>query len=101
MQEICPDDRIVKNVVSGGVRRCRGFRLSASDGAVWFSGIKGRIHSSEFEITDEENVYLHTAKIVMKTVYDMLSCPQLQIKNKDFSERKEFYLKNWLYKEQE
>ena len=45
--------------------------------------------------------YLHTAKIVMKTVYDLLSCPQLQVKNKDFSERKEFYLKNWLYKEQE
>lgn len=101
MQEICPVDRIVKNVVSGASGDVGDLGYLLPTVQFGFSGIKGRIHSSEFEITDEENVYLHTAKIVMKTVYDLLSCPQLQVKNKDFSERKEFYLKNWLYKEQE
>lgn len=101
MLEICPEEKIIKNVISGasGDIGDLGYLLPAVQ--FGFSGIQGRIHSSDFAIVDEENVYLHTAEIVMKTVCDILSTPGLQVKNKDFKERKEFYLKNWLYKERE
>ena len=62
------------------------------------SGVKGRIHSCNFEIADEENAYIHTIEVVLKTVCDLLAKPELQVKNTDFSERKEFYMKNWLRK---
>ena len=99
MREICPEEKIVKNVVSGasGDIGDLGYLLPAVQ--FGFSGIRGRIHSSDFTVVDEENAYLHTAEIVMKTVCDILTCPGLQVKNEDFKERKEFYLKNWLYKE--
>lgn len=99
MREICPEEKIIKNVVSGasGDIGDLGYLLPAVQ--FGFSGIRGRIHSSDFTIADEENVYLHTAEIVMKTVCDILACPDLQVKKEGFKERKEFYLKNWLYKE--
>ena len=52
-----------------------------------------------FEIADEENAYIHTTEILLKTVCDLLAKPELQVKNEDYLERKEFYMKNWLQKE--
>lgn len=100
MKEICPDEKIVKHVVSGASGDVGDLGYLLPTVQFGFSGIKGRIHSSDFTISDEENVYINTAEIVMKTICDILSCPRYQIRNHDFNERKEFYLKNWLYKEQ-
>lgn len=100
MLEICPDEKIVKHVVSGASGDVGDLGYLLPTVQFGFSGIKGRIHSSDFTISDEENVYMNTAEIVMKTVCDILTSPRYQIRNHDFDERKEFYLKNWLYKEQ-
>ena len=99
MLEICEDEKIVKRVVSGASGDVGDLGYLVPTVQFGFSGIKGRIHSSEFEIADEENAYIHTAEIVLKTVCDLLANPELQVKNNDFSERKEFYMKHWLKKE--
>lgn len=98
MREICDDSRIVKNVVSGASGDVGDLGYLLPTVQFGFSGMTGRIHSSEFTITDEENVYLHTAEIVMKTVCDLLAHEELQVKREGFREKKEFYLKNWLHK---
>jgi len=99
MQEICEDEKIVKNVVSGASGDVGDLGYLIPTVQFGFSGVKGRIHSCNFEIADEENAYIHTAEIVLKTVCDILAKPELQVKNGDFKERKDFYMKNWLRKE--
>ena len=59
--------------------------------------MKGRIHSSEFEIVNEENAYFNTARVVAGAVEEILTTPQLQIKNTDYAEKKQFYLNRWLH----
>ncbi|MBQ6834829.1 MAG: M20/M25/M40 family metallo-hydrolase [Lachnospiraceae bacterium] len=99
MMEICGDDKIVKNVVSGASGDVGDLGYLIPMVQFGFSGVNGRIHSCNFEIADEENAYIHTAEIVLKTVCDLLSKPELQVKNADFDVRKDFYMKNWLRKE--
>jgi len=99
MLEICEDEKIVKNVVSGASGDVGDLGYLIPTVQFGFSGVKGRIHSCNFEIADEENTYIHTAEIVLKTVCDILAKPELQVKNGDFKERKDFYMKNWLRKE--
>ncbi len=99
MLEICGDDKIVKNVISGASGDVGDLGYLIPTVQFGFSGVKGRIHSANFEIADEENAYIHTAEIVLKTVCDLLGNSELQVKNSDFKERKEFYMKNWLQSE--
>lgn len=99
MLEICEDEKIMKNVVSGASGDVGDLGYLIPTVQFGFSGVKGRIHSCNFEIADEENAYIHTAEIVLKTVCDLLAKPELQVKNTDFNKRKEFYMKNWLQKE--
>ena len=96
MLEICDDEKIVKNVVSGASGDVGDLGYLIPTVQFGFSGVKGRIHSCNFEIADEENAYIHTTEIVLKTVCDLLARPECQVKRTDFSERKEFYMKNWL-----
>lgn len=96
MLEICEDDKIVKNVVSGASGDVGDLGYLLPTVQFGFSGVNGRIHSCNFEIADEENAYIHTAEIMLKTVCDLLGNEDLQVKNADYKERKEFYMKNWL-----
>lgn len=102
MLGICGEDRIVKNVISGASGDVGDLGYLCPTVQFGFSGIKGNIHSSSFEIVDEENVYLHTAEVVLKTVVDLLSHEGLQakVKRDDFKERKAFYLTHWLHEKQ-
>lgn len=98
MLEICEDDKIVKNVVSGASGDVGDLGYLIPTVQIGFSGVKGRIHSCNFEVADEENAYIHTAEVLLKTIYDMLAKPELQVKHTDFCERKMFYMENWLQK---
>ena len=98
MLEICGDDGIVKNVVSGASGDVGDLGYLLPTVQFGFSGVNGRIHSSNFEIADEENAYIHTAEIMLKTVCDLLGKEELQVRYPDFKERKDFYMTNWLYK---
>jgi len=99
MLEICEDDKIVKNVISGASGDVGDLGYLLPTVQFGFSGVKGRVHSCDFTIADEENSYIHTAEIVLKTVCDLLAKPELQVKHEDYFERKKFYMKNWLQKE--
>ena len=96
MLTICPDDQIVKNPVSGasGDIGDLGYLLPAVQ--FGFSGIKGRIHSADFTIQDEENVYINVVQVILGTVYDLLTDKEQQVRYNDYSERKERYLREWL-----
>ncbi|MCD8369482.1 MAG: amidohydrolase [Clostridiales bacterium] len=96
MLEIGGEEKLVRNVVSGASGDIGDLAYLLPTVQFGFSGMRGRFHSGEFEIVDEENAYLHTAQIVMKTVCDLLSHEELQVRNADYAERKAFYLKNWL-----
>ena len=62
-----------------------------------FSGMKGRIHSSAFEIIEEDFVYGDVIKVMAGTIYDLLVHPENQEKASSYKERKQFYLTNWLH----
>ncbi len=96
MLSICPDAQIVKNPVSGasGDIGDLGFLLPAIQFGV--SGIQGRIHSADFSIIDEDNVYTNAVQVISGTVYDLLTDRSLQVKNHDFAARKDWYKKEWL-----
>ena len=98
MLEICDDDKIVKNVVSGASGDVGDLGYLLPTVQFGFAAVRGRVHSCEFEIADEENAYIHTMEIVLKSVCDLLANTELQVKHTDYFERKEFYMKNWLQK---
>lgn len=97
MLSLCREEQIVKQVVSGasGDIGDLGYLIPAVQ--FGFSGISGRIHSAEFVVSDEENVYFNTLKIVTAAVEEILTNPELQVKNPDFLKKKEFYMKEWLH----
>lgn len=97
MLSLCREEQIVKQVVSGasGDIGDLGYLIPAVQ--FGFSGISGRIHSAEFTVSDEENAYFNTLKIVTAAVEEILTNPELQVKNPDFLKKKEFYMKEWLH----
>lgn len=99
MLEICGEDKIIKNVVSGASGDVGDLGYLLPTVQFGFSGMEGRIHSDDFQIIDEENVYVNTAKLIYKTVSDILTRKELQVRNRDYAERKKFYLKNWLHEQ--
>lgn len=99
MLEICGEDKIVKGVVSGASGDVGDLGYLLPTVQFGFSGMKGRFHSSDFTITDEENAYINTARVVLKSVLDLLADPAVQVKRYGYAERKEFYRKHWLCKE--
>ena len=96
MKKLCGDDAIVRNVVSGASGDVGDLGYLLPTVQFGFSGVKGRIHSGDFAIADEENAYIRTAQVVLGTVCELLANPDLQVRNGDFAERKAYYLKRWL-----
>ena len=96
MLSLCREDQIVKQVVSGASGDIGDLGYLIPSVQFGFSGISGRIHSAEFSISNEENAYFNTLKIVTAAVEEILTHPELQVKNPDFSEKKNFYMKEWL-----
>lgn len=96
MLSFCPDELIIKNPVSGasGDIGDLGYLLPAVQ--FGFSGIRGRIHSADFAIADEENVYTNVARVILGSVYDLLTQPKLQVKNPGYESRKHTYMTEWL-----
>lgn len=96
MLEICGEDKIVKGVISGASGDVGDLGYLLPTVQFGFSGMKGRFHSSEFTIVDEENAYVNTARVVLKSVCDLLAHPEICAKENDYMERKKFYMDHWL-----
>ncbi len=97
MKKLCGDDQIVQNVISGASGDVGDLGYLLPTVQFGFSGVKGRIHSGDFAIADEENAYIRTAQVVLGTVCELLANPGLQVRNEDFAERKAYYLEHWLH----
>ena len=96
MLTVCPDERILKNPVSGASGDIGDLSCLLPSVQFGFSGIEGQIHSADFTIRDEENVYTNVVRVVLGTIYDLLTRKELQIKYDDYDIRKKAYLKDWL-----
>lgn len=96
MLSLCPAEQIAENVVSGASGDIGDLGFLIPSLQFGFSGIRGRIHSDEFEIVDEEHVYLDTARVVLDTVLDLAEHEELRVRNPSFETDRQFYLHNWL-----
>lgn len=96
MLTICKDEQILKNPISGASGDIGDLAYLLPSVQFGFSGIKGRIHSADFTICDEENVYTNVTRVILGTVYDMLTKKELQMKYNDYDIRKKTYLRDWL-----
>ena len=96
MLSTCSDDRIIKNPTSGASGDIGDLACLLPSVQFGFSGIKGRIHSADFTVCNEENVYANVVRVVLGTVYDLLTVEELQIKYDDYEIRKKTYLRDWL-----
>jgi amidohydrolase len=96
MLTVCTAERILKNPVSGASGDIGDLSYLIPSVQFGFSGIEGQIHSANFTIRDEENVYTNVVQVVLGTIYDLLTKKELQIKYDDYDIRKKTYLKDWL-----
>lgn len=96
MLNVCPPELILKNQVSGASGDIGDLSYLIPSVQFGFSGIEGQIHSANFKIRDEENVYTNVVQVVLGTIYDLLTKKELQIKYDDYEIRKNTYLTDWL-----
>lgn len=96
MLNVCPSEQILKNQVSGASGDIGDLSYLIPSVQFGFSGIEGQIHSANFTIRDEENVYTNVVQVVLGTIYDLLTKKELQIKYDDYDIRKNAYLTDWL-----
>ena len=96
MRLLCEEDDIVKGVISGASGDVGDLSYLLPTVQMGFSGVTGSFHSDEFTITDEENCYINTSKVLGGTILDLLQNPQLQVTNPHYYKMKEDYLKKWL-----
>ena len=96
MLDICGEDDIVKNVISGASGDVGDLGFIIPTVQFGFSGIDGIFHSDSFKIADKENCYINTVKIICGTIADLAANRSLRVKRENFEEKKEYYLNNWL-----
>jgi hypothetical protein len=61
-----------------------------------FTGIRGRVHSDEFTVSDPVNAYENSAILLGGIALDLLLRPEPQIRYPDRTRRKAAYLRDWL-----
>ena len=96
MLDICGEDDIVKNVISGASGDVGDLGFLIPTVQFGFSGIDGIFHSDSFKIADKENCYINTVKIICGTIADLAANQSLRVKRENFEEKKKYYLNNWL-----
>ena len=96
MLDICGEDDIVKNVISGASGDVGDLGFLIPTVQFGFSGIDGIFHSDSFKIADKENCYINTVKIICGTQADLAANQSLRVKRENFEEKKKYYLNNWL-----
>lgn len=96
MKLYCKEENILRNTVSGAAGDIGDVGYLLPTIQLGFSGMKGRFHSHDFQIVEEDFVYGDVIKVMAGTIYDIFMHSEYQVKTDSYKERKEFYLKNWL-----
>lgn len=96
---LCGSELIDENIVSSasGDVGDLGFLLPTVQ--FGFSGIDGNFHSDSFKISDKENCYINTLKVVCGTIADLIRSKEYRAVNENYWEDKKYYLKSWLNRE--
>lgn len=96
MLPLCGPDAIAKNPVSGASGDIGDVASILPAVQFGFSGMEGRVHSDQFQISDLEHAYIDTAKVLLGTVLDLMENNELQVNNRDYAKDKQAYLRDWL-----
>lgn len=93
---LCEEDMIVENVVSSASGDVGDLGYILPTVQFGFAGIDGIFHSDSFKVSDKENCYINTVKVMCATLADLIDNEDLRVKNDSFAECKNHYMKNWL-----
>lgn len=97
MLALCEEEEILHDVVSGASGDIGDISFLMPVIQFGFSGIKGIVHSNQFQIVDKEHVYINTAKVLAGTILDILEGNLIPQKDKKgYQEKKDYYLSHWL-----
>lgn len=88
----CEAEEIVENPVSGASGDVGDLGVLIPTIQFGFSGIKGRFHDDSFEISDYENCYVTSGKVMLGTIYDLLMEKSYRVYPEEFEQRKKEYL---------
>jgi metal-dependent amidase/aminoacylase/carboxypeptidase family protein len=88
----CEAEEIVENPVSGASGDVGDLGVLIPTIQFGFSGIRGRFHDDSFEISDYENCYVTSGKVMLGTIYDLLMEKNHRVYPEEFEQRKKDYL---------
>lgn len=92
MLKFCGPEEIVENPVSGASGDVGDLSYLIPTVQFGFSGIKGRFHDDSFEVSDYENCYITSVKVMLGTIYDLISEENSRVFPKDYEQKKLKYL---------
>jgi len=92
MLRFCRAEEVIENPVSGASGDVGDLSFLIPTVQFGFSGITGRFHDDNFEVSDKENCYIVAAKVMLGTIYDMIQDKGNRVYSKNFMEKKEEYL---------
>lgn len=76
----CSLEEIVEGPISGASGDVGDLGFLIPTIQFGFSGVKGRFHDDSFEISDYENCYITSGKVMLGTIYDLITNPYCRVK---------------------
>ncbi|MDD3395012.1 MAG: amidohydrolase [Anaerotignum sp.] len=88
----CKAEEIIENPVSGASGDVGDLSFLLPTIQFGFSGVKGRFHDDSFMVSDYENCYITSAKVVLGAIYDLLTEKSRRVYPQKFQQSKKQYL---------
>lgn len=79
----CSSEEIVESPVSGASGDVGDLAFLIPTIQFGFSGVKGRFHDDSFEICDYENCYITSGKVMLGTIYDLITNPNCRVQQNE------------------
>ena len=79
----CSSDEIVESPVSGASGDVGDLAFLIPTIQFGFSGVKGRFHDDSFEICDYKNCYITAGKVMLGTIYDLITNPNCRVQQNE------------------
>lgn len=92
MLQFCNPEEIVESPISGASGDVGDLSFLIPTIQFGFSGIRGRFHDDNFEVQDYVNCYITSAKVMLGTIYDLLTETSSRVYPKDYQQKKIEYL---------
>lgn len=79
----CSSEEIVESPVSGASGDVGDLAFLIPTIQFGFSGVKGRFHDDSFEICDYKNCYITAGKVMLGTIYDLITNPNCRVQQNE------------------